>query len=204
MSMVHLDGLEVTVTKRFRQKTKRVILQGPTSPTPPLLTYRTPVFESDRMEILRQPERKNHGWGELGRKAVQYTTVNAYVAVRIVDAGPLTGQGGQLQGSLVASKGTGSSAYLEGQQLVPIPVAGGGTYTPGAIVPSVRLESFVNGAELNLPVLVEPWAVSDQVYVQTQLTIEVESGVIIPPPVNPLIVVDFEVVITAAGLQVGI
>jgi hypothetical protein len=154
------------------------------------------------MDIVKMPERKEFRPGTMNRSRVQYAMVNAFVTVRIVEIpAVLQGQPGALQGGLIASKGSQAQVFEGTLQTTPVPAAGT-PYLPGGVLPTFQTPAFVPRAELTLPVLVEPWAVSDQVFVQSQLFIDVDDQA---PILNgPIIIVDFEVWLVAAGLQTGI
>jgi hypothetical protein len=195
----NLDKLEVTIHRQFRQKTKRLTLPfvGPTAGN--RMLYATDVFASEQMEIVKQPERPNYRFGEKNRTRVQYTMCNAFAVVRMAELPDFTTDFAYEFGcTLSGVKGSINTFYPRTQVF-----ARNGT----GFVDTFNSPVMRRLAEVTAPGMVEPYAVSDYIYVSSQLAVSVPTADLPPGPAGPgvpeqiFMIVDYEVRLTAAGLQ---
>lgn len=203
--MSNLDKLEVVLHQQFRQKTKKLIatLQATGGGGGGVGLYATDPFQSERMEIVKQPELPNARLGERSRTRVQYTMCNCYSVLRI-DANnwPFAANVtvGYEYGTVMGATKGGIQTFYPGTQVFTrnTPIVGGlitGADTFGSRAFNPRLE-------IPSPSMVEPYAVADYIFVSAQFAFEI-ALVDLPagPPNQFTFQADWEVRMTAAGLQ---
>jgi hypothetical protein len=195
----NLDKLDVVLHRQFRQKTKRLILTLQGTGGAGYALYASDPFETERMEIIKQPELPNARLGQRTRTRVQYTMLNAFAVLRMVEF-PISGVtvGYELGTAMGATKGGISTFYPRTQNFTRNAPGAGlilGPDTFGA-------PAFTSRVEISAPSMVEPYAVADYMFVSAQFAVEILlADLPAPPPARLNVVADWEVRMTAAGLQ---